>query len=231
MFRYVFKFEKTGNLRFISHLDLQRLFRRSIKKVQIKVSYTQGYNPHELINVVEALSLGFESTGDYFEIVTPIAYEPDELMGKFNSTFPEGLKFLTAKELPYAPKNLSTKMHSALYEAILPLEASQELHVDDFLAQQEITIIKRDKKTKKPVEKNVKTFVFSLEEKKREGDSVHIEMRVRCASNETLNPVNLLASLWNFNGIELHKEEVRVFRREMYCIENGQLIPVGEINE
>ena len=231
MFRYVFKFEKTGNLRFISHLDLQRLFRRSIKRAGIKVSYSQGYNPHELINVVEALSLGFESTGDYFEIVTPLEYEAAELMEKFNSTFPEGLKFVYAKELPYAPRNLSTKMHSALYEAILPLETSQNLHINDFISQDQINIIKKDKKTKKNVEKNVKNFVFSLEETGREGDSVRISMRVRCASNETLNPVNLLASLWAFNGLELHKEEVRIFRREMFCLENDKLIPVGEMDE
>lgn len=231
MFRYVFKFEKTGNLRFISHLDLQRLFRRSIKRAQIKVSYTQGFNPHEMINIVEALSLGFESTGDYFEIVTPVPYEPQELMDRFNETFPDGLKFVSAKELSYAPRNLSTKMHSALYEAILPLEPLQELHVGDFISRPEIIIIKKDKKTKKPVQKNVKNFVFSIEETGRENGTVHLALNVRCASNETLNPVSLLASLWSFNGLELKKEEVRILRREMYCQENGRLVPVGGMNE
>lgn len=231
MNRYVFRFEKTGNLRFISHLDLQRLFRRSIKRAQIKVAYSQGYNPHEMINVVQALSLGFESTGDYFEIVTPFAYDKQELMDRFNQTFPEGLKFTEIRELPYSSKNLSPKTHSALYEAILPLAEGQELHIEPFISAPEILIMKKDKKTKKPVEKNVKDFVFEMSETGRTADSVILSMRLRCASNETLNPMNLLASLWKFNGLEFAPEQVRICRREIYAQEDGKLIPLGECNE
>ena len=228
MNRYVFKFEKTGNLRFISHLDLQRLFRRSIKRAQIKVAYSQGYNPHEMINVVQALSLGFESTGDYFEIVTPFPYDHQDLIDRFNGTFPEGLKFTEIRELSYSSKNLSPKTHSALYEAILPLAEGCDLDIDSFVSANEIYITKKDKKTKKPVEKNVKDFVYSLTETSRSAETVTLSMRLRCASNETLNPMHLLASLWKFNGLEFAPEQARIIRREIYIEDDGELIPLGQ---
>ena len=79
MDRYVLRFEKKGNMRFISHLDLVRLFKRAIKRAEIKVAYSNGYNPHELINVVQPLSLGYESTAEHFEMDTLVSYEPEQL--------------------------------------------------------------------------------------------------------------------------------------------------------
>ena len=67
MHRYLLGFYKKGNMRFISHLDLQRLFKRCIKRAGIEVAYSNGFNPHEKINIVHPLSLGFETDRDYFE--------------------------------------------------------------------------------------------------------------------------------------------------------------------
>jgi len=217
MNRYAFKFSKTGYLRFISHLDLQRLLRRSVKRAGIKLAYTQGFNPHEMINLVEALSLGFETTGDYFEIVTLLPYEPEKLLADFNATFPEGLKFASCRELPYGSKNLSTVCECACYEAILPLSSAMNISLHEFLAQEQITIIKRDKKTKKPVEKDVKKMVYSVEEVSRTEDTITLTMMLRCASNETLNPEKLLTSLWTFSGMDYPAEEARITRKELYA--------------
>ncbi|MBQ1888680.1 MAG: DUF2344 domain-containing protein, partial [Firmicutes bacterium] len=48
MNRYVLRLTKYGNMRFISHLDLHRLFKRSLKKAGIPVDYSKGFNPHEM---------------------------------------------------------------------------------------------------------------------------------------------------------------------------------------
>ena len=231
MNRYVFQFSKTGYLRFISHLDLQRLLRRSIKRAGIRLAYTQGFNPHEMINLVEALSLGFETTGDYFEIVTLLPYEPDFLLGAFNAAFPEGLHFDSCRELPYGSKNLSTYCDSALYEAVLPLDRKQNLQLSSFLAQDSILISKVDKKTKKPVEKDVKSMVYSLEESERTDESIKLTMLLRCASNETLNPVKLLTSLWNFNSMEYPSEDARITRKELYARVDGKPVPLREYQQ
>ena len=48
MNKYLLRFYKRANMRFISHLDLGRLFRRAIKKAGIDVEYSQGFNPEKL---------------------------------------------------------------------------------------------------------------------------------------------------------------------------------------
>ncbi|MFH1753393.1 MAG: TIGR03936 family radical SAM-associated protein [Candidatus Omnitrophota bacterium] len=57
------KFAKTGLLKFISHLDLMRLFQRGLRRAGIPVFITKGFNPHPRISVMPALKLGLESDG------------------------------------------------------------------------------------------------------------------------------------------------------------------------
>ncbi len=217
-------------------MDLQRLFRRSIRRAGIKVAYSQGYNPREMINLAAALSLGFESIGDYFEILSPEEYDERRLLEALNATFPEGLEFLSCVRLPHSYKNLSTRTDSASYELTAPAASLPDLHIEDFLSSEHIIIIKRDKKTKKNVEKDVKDMVFELREAERRDGRVRLVMRLCCASNRSLNPLPLVEALWRFNGLEIEKEAVRVLRTEIFALvekpdAGTSLVPLGEINE
>lgn len=231
MDRYVLRFEKTGNMRFISHLDLVRLFKRAIKKAEIKVAYSNGYNPHELINVVQPLSLGYESTAEYFEIDTLAPYEPETLKELLNSSMPVGIKFTAARQIQRRSNNLSSLCVSALYEAVLPLNSEDKtlLKLDDFLSQSTITILKKDKKTKELKEKNVKDMIGSVEAESRSNGLLTLKMELRCASNETLNPGKLLESLFKFCGLDINTEQCRITRTELLAKDSsGRKVSVFE---
>ena len=86
MKRYLLRFCKKGNTRFLSHLDIARLFKRAMRRAGIEPAFSNGYNPHELINIVQPLSLGYESESEYFEIDTVKAYDAGKLPGQ--QTFP-----------------------------------------------------------------------------------------------------------------------------------------------
>ncbi len=55
-------YRKTGNLKYISHLDMNRFMNRLIRMARLPVLYTEGFNPHPYVNFALPLSLGFEST-------------------------------------------------------------------------------------------------------------------------------------------------------------------------
>ena len=83
--------------------------------------------------------------------------------------------------------------------------------------------MKRDKKTKSMVEKDVKNMVRQLDQSVNE-DAECFDMVLACASNSTLNPMNLLDSLYLFEGIELNHEDVRITRIDMLAEKDGKLI-------
>ncbi|MBP5749596.1 MAG: DUF2344 domain-containing protein [Firmicutes bacterium] len=225
MRRYLMGFYKKGNMRFISHLDLQRLFKRCIKRAGIAVAYSNGFNPHEKINIVHPLSLGFETDLDYFEFDTQNAYAPDDVIDRMNLALPEGIRFTFCREIPHSSRNSSSIAECSLYEAFLP--SSQNLNIDGFIIQDRVLILKKDKKTKKQVEKDVKDWIGRIELLEEAEDGSRLSLLLRSAPNETLNPVNLLEALCAFSGSPFDRESVRITRKDIYARRDGQLVSLS----
>ena len=225
MHRYLMGFYKKGNMRFISHLDLQRLFKRCIKRAGIVPAYSKGFNPHEKINIVHPLSLGFETEQDYFEIDTETAYDPSQLVERMNPALPEGIRFTFCREIPYSSKNSSSIAETSLYEAFLP--ASQNLNTNGFIMQDEVLIRKKDKKTKQFVEKDVKGWIEKLELQEETSEGSTVSMMLRSAPNETLNPVNLLEALCAFSGCVFDRESLRIVRKDIFASRNGEPVSLS----
>ena len=225
MHRYLLGFYKKGNMRFISHLDLQRLFKRCIKRAGIDVAYSNGFNPHEKINIVHPLSLGFETDLDYFEIDTQKPYPEVQLVDSMNLALPEGIRFTFCREIPHSSRNSSSIAECSLYEAVLP--SSQNLNIDGFIIQDRVAILKKDKKTKKMVEKDVKDWIGRIELLEETQTGSRLSLLLRSAPNETLNPVNLLESLCAFSGCPFDRESVRVTRKDLFARKDGELVSLS----
>ena len=54
-------FKKMGMSRFVSHLDLMRAMTRALRRADVPLWYTEGFNPHPYITFALPLSLGMES--------------------------------------------------------------------------------------------------------------------------------------------------------------------------
>lgn len=226
MRRYLFGFYKKDNMRFISHLDLQRLFKRCIKKSGIKPAYSQGFNPHEKINIVHPLSLGFETEMDYFELDSELEYSPEFLREGMNSALPEGIKFTFCKEIPFTFKNSSSKVEWSEYAVFIP--GATGLDLKGFCSQDRVNIFKRDKKTKTMVEKDVKSWIRHIEIIQESEEGTAVRMILRSAPNETLNPVNLTEGLCRFSAKAFDREGLRVCRLNMYVVKDGCLLGLSD---
>ena len=234
MNKYLLRFSKHGYMRFLSHLDLGRLFRRAIKKADIDVLYSNGFNPHEKINICQPLSLGFESESEYFEISTGREYDEQELIGLLNASMPEDIRFYQCRSFDASINNLSNRTVSALYRVCCKgsREEYDRLDTDAFLAQDDIKVMKRDKKTKTMVEKSVKEYIYSVKKTGCEDGRYYLDLSVRCASNESLNPVNLLNSLYAFCGMEYSFEDSLIDRIDiMTTSPGGEPVPLFDFDK
>lgn len=91
-------FSKTGDMRFISHLDLMRLFQRASRRAALPVTVTQGFNPHLKISVTRALKLGMESAGEEAVFAMDREVSPREFIGSLNAKLPRGVRIERAEE-------------------------------------------------------------------------------------------------------------------------------------
>ena len=62
------RFEKTGAVRFVGHLDFMRTMQKSIRRSGLPAVYTNGFSPHMLMGFAVPLGVGEETTGDYMDL-------------------------------------------------------------------------------------------------------------------------------------------------------------------
>ena len=55
-------------MKFIGHLDVMRYFQKAIRSSGFDVSYSQGFNPHQLISFAAPLGVGLTSDGEYMDM-------------------------------------------------------------------------------------------------------------------------------------------------------------------
>ena len=99
------KFSRTGRTRFVSHLDMQRLFSRALRRSGLPVKYSQGFNPHIVTSFASALAVGMETHGDYMEFYTTEDVPVGEIKQRLTDAMPEGIGILKVGEMAEnAPK-------------------------------------------------------------------------------------------------------------------------------
>ncbi len=94
MCRIISKYSKSGNLKYISHLDVLRFIQRAVKRAGINAKYSEGFNPHMKTSFGFPLSLGTESIGEYFEIELNENISPSEFTERMNTVMPKEMQII-----------------------------------------------------------------------------------------------------------------------------------------
>jgi len=81
-------------MRYISHLDLVRLFQRASRRAGLPVAMTKGYSPHLKISIQKALKLGVESSQESAVFSMDTAVAGDDFLSGMNAKLPEGVRML-----------------------------------------------------------------------------------------------------------------------------------------
>ena len=84
-------FSKTGPLRYISHLDLMRLFSRALRRTGFKFYLTKGFNPRPVVRIKNALKLGLEATDQHVEFELEELVSREVFIERLNGQLPDGI--------------------------------------------------------------------------------------------------------------------------------------------
>ena len=87
-----FVYEQTGKAIWISHLDMMRTLQRALKRADIPVRYSEGFNPHELLSILLPLSVGTESLCQIADIRVREEIDIKAFPEKLSSVMPEGIR-------------------------------------------------------------------------------------------------------------------------------------------
>ena len=97
MFRISFKFSKKGAMKYISHLDLMRLFMRAMRRADLPLKMTEGFSPHPKFSIKRALKLGLESENEEASVVLKEEVSPQDFKERLQRQLPEGIEIKDAQ--------------------------------------------------------------------------------------------------------------------------------------
>ena len=108
-------FAKGSAIRFSSHLDLVRLWVRSLRRVQAPLAYTQGFNPRPKLQLAAALPLGHTGSAEQLDVWLTCASDTDDLGRRLKPALPDGVTVSEIHEVPLGAAALQTQVASAAY--------------------------------------------------------------------------------------------------------------------
>ena len=179
-------FEKRGNLKFISHLDLNRTMQRAIIRSKIPVWYTEGFNPHPFMTFLLPLSLGIESDCEYFDIKCDDNMTHDEIKSCLNNVLPIGLHITDV----FFPIMKAKEITFAGYEIVLIDTDLQR--INEFFSQDRMAVIKRTKSGEKEID--IKPYISNLEITENE-NKIKISLVLPAGNVENINPHLILNAM------------------------------------
>lgn len=186
-------YEKTGMAKYISHLDTVRCITRAIKRANVPVWFTEGFNPHAFLTFAMPLSLGVESYCETVDFRLLEDVDLTELTERLNNALPTDIK---VKRIA-APIFSAADIRYAEYEIIFnnPDELLLK-NAHSMLPSDEIIVSKKVKQGRKKVEKevNIKDHIRTYELVEKDG---RIILKTVLSSGNTvnINPSLLIGAL------------------------------------
>ena len=165
MSKYIIRFAKEGYMKYTSHLDMLRLFQRAFKRCDITMAHSQGFNPHPKMGFAQPLSLGYTAADEILEFETVEDFLPVDIKNAVSEIMPQGLIIKACSRLTDNVKSLAAIVDEAEYTVVFPVKANSADYakiLSDYLAQNSIKAYKRQKKTKKMVEVDIRSKIRNI---------------------------------------------------------------------
>ncbi len=126
MFRLRVRFCRGEELKFISHLDIIRLWLRAMRRAGIPLEYTDGFSPHPRISLAVPLSVGVTADNELMDISITKVVSPHWFVETVNRQLPDGLKVLEATPISPNVPSLQSQVRFTQYQVTMKTDKNEE---------------------------------------------------------------------------------------------------------
>ena len=208
-------FTKTGEASYISHLDLQRVMGRAMRRAKLPVWYSKGFNPHIYMTFALPLSLGQESLVESVDFRTEEENLDFEAMAAaLSEALPRGIE---VKKM-YLADTDAGKIASAKYQVRIVGDWTKAL--EQYNAQPQVLVEKKTKRGSKEID--LKEQIGQVEHWLRDGETCFALTLPAGSSGLNLNPSLLLQYLEEQYG--LPAAQANVLRVAIYTEDGAKFL-------
>ena len=179
IYKYRLKIQKLNEMKYISHLDLQNTITKMLFRSQLKLNFSQGFNPTPKFSLGVALPIFVEGENELIDIELCEYISNEELPQIFNKVLPENIKVISATQIERSTPAIDITAQWAKY-SFTPLKQGilkneNLLYIkNEISSSNEIFIEKINKKGIKKLV-NIKQSIKSVEV---ENDTLNMILKV-----------------------------------------------------
>ena len=206
------KWGRKGLVRFLSHLENNRVFERAIRRAELPVAYSLGYHPHQKLSFGPPLPVGYSSDCEYLDIQIDGNCTKDHLAG-LARVLPEGFFIHDFKLIYSKAPAISALLNRATYYVFGRFGDLEllERSLAAVLARDSIIVTRGGKETSKDVE--IRPAIYHLGLSADAGVS-RIEMELGLGQGGYARPNEVMEALGLFPPEQLpafhfHRRELR----------------------
>ncbi len=126
MQRLRIRFCRGEEVKFISHLDLMRLWQRVFVRAGIPLAYSEGFNPHPKISLAAPLPLGVTSEAELMDVLLGKWMSPHAFTTVVSRQLPPGIELLQVHPIPLTLPSLQSQVSYAEYEVVMQTSRGQQ---------------------------------------------------------------------------------------------------------
>jgi radical SAM-linked protein len=122
MKRLRLQFTRGDKLKFLSHLDMMRLWPRLFRRAGIDMTYSEGFNAHPRLAVAAPLAVGWTGEAELMEVWLDTQLPAESILSLVSGILPEGLSIHQGMTMPPEGSSLQSMVRFAEYSIRLPLD-------------------------------------------------------------------------------------------------------------
>jgi radical SAM-linked protein len=195
-YRYRLTFAKKAAVKYIAHLDLALAWERALRRAQIPLAYSKGFNPQPKVQFACSLPLGSMGRAEIVDIITTVPVTPAEALVKIRQALPGGIELQSIEEVPLREPALQALVHQGEYSVLVETgvtAAELKQRIDALLAADEVMLTRRRKKKNETF--NLRPWLHQLKLVSIENGEAHLHMRLATGQFGNLRPVDVLRAL------------------------------------
>jgi radical SAM-linked protein len=139
MQRLRLKFSRGEELKFLSHLDLMKLWERALRRAGLPLAYSEGFTPHPQIALAVPLSVGVLGQAELMDVFLSRWVSPQSFISQVKEQLPRGIDLLDARSVGLTVPSLQSQVRFVEYEVEVETEKRRQ---EVELALQSLLLVK-----------------------------------------------------------------------------------------
>ena len=195
MQRLRIKFGRGEEIKFISHLDIMRLWDRAFHRAHIPLAYSEGFNPHPKMSLAAPLAVGLTSEAELMDVFVARTVTPHWFTSALTQQLPPGITILGVFQAALTLPSLQSQVRYADYRVQLDADEAKDTEkaVSALLAMERLPWQHRRDTGQRSYD--LRALISDLRVVSITESGCTLEMKLRCDSGGSRRPEQVVLAL------------------------------------